>query len=132
MPLLKEQISNHPTFSDVERTLILHGFLVNEPHKEIEFYYTIEHQKNGVDVSEHFNPKTPRWAITNAYQVVQRGADFQPMQNPDWKEGDPENQKYLTAPAFDYFVKMVFENDVNLKAVLRKYIQLDDQKNAFD
>lgn len=132
MILLKEKISNHKTFPEVERTLALHGFYPNGTANEIEFFYTIEHHKNGENVSHLFTQKVPRWVISNEYLVLQRDEKLLPIPSPDWTDNQPENEKYLTAPAFDYFVKMVFENDVNLKSVLRKYIQLDDQKGAFD
>lgn len=45
MALLKTKISNHPNFADIERTLILRGFLVNDDHKEIEFFIPLSTTK---------------------------------------------------------------------------------------
>ncbi len=132
MSLVKQKISNHNEFAEVEREVSIVGFSADDENKRIQIFAKLSYERNGKDVTKMLKSDLPDWVISNDYSVVVRDENLQPVQNPKWKEENDEENKYLTCPAYDYFVDLVFNKGLNIKIALQSYVILDDERGAFN
>ncbi len=138
MALIKQPISNHNLFSDVQRFVEIQRFTVSDIDKTIVIRAIISYMKNGIDVSASFQQEVPSWVIGNHYRIIARDENLQPIPNPEYKEIKEdgiivnESEKFLQIPAYDYFKDVVFEKGLPLKQAFQSYIVLDDQKGRFN
>ena len=67
--LVRQQISNHPVLTDIERFVCIDGFEIKDSLKNLIIIYTVEYFKNGIDISDSFTKKVPIWIVNNSYKV---------------------------------------------------------------
>lgn len=134
---IKQDISNLPQLDIVNREVEVVGLTLDLENRRIEFFYRINHIVNGEVKNEVFTSATPPWKIDNSYTVLQRNKKLQPIPNPDFEEQTDEegnilneSERYLKAPAFDYFVGTQIKP--MLEPILKAYIQMDDQKGKYN
>lgn len=139
MALIKQQISNHNLFTDVERFVEIETFTVNDIEKFVVIKANISYIKNGIDVSASFQREVPKWVVSNKYRIIARDEKLQPIPNPKYEEIKDETgkvlnewDKFLRIPAFDYFKDVVFERGMPLKQAFQSYILLDDSNGSFN
>ncbi|MDK7675116.1 hypothetical protein QP547_04735 [Weeksella virosa] len=122
--IIKQQISNHPIFTDVERFVTITRIANNADVQQITISAHVEYEQNGVDVTSNFRSQIDNWIVGNHYSVQVRDENNEPILN--------ENNEPLTMPAFDYFHSLILANQVPLLSLLQVYILNDDAKGAFN
>ncbi|ADX66824.1 hypothetical protein [Weeksella virosa] len=122
--IIKQQISNHPIFTDVERFVTITRIANNADVKQIILNGHIEYINDGVDVTSNFRSQIDNWIVGNHYSVQVRDENNEPILD--------ENGEELTMPAFDYFHSLILANQVPLLSLLQVYILNDDEKGAFN
>lgn len=131
--IIRQQISNHPVFSDVERFVKINRIAENADVEQITIDAVVEYEKEGVDVTSNFQSKIKNWIVGNHYLVTVRDAENQPVPNPDYnEETNPDVPEFLMMPAFDYFHSLILANEVPLLTLLAVNILNDDAKGAFN
>lgn len=130
--IIKQQISNHKVFTDVERFVVITRIAENADVQQITIDAHIEYKQLGVDVTSSFKSEIPNWVISNDYKVKVRDENNTPIPNPDHDESDPNSEEFLMQPAFDYYHSLILANEVPLLTLLSTSILNDDEQGAFD
>ncbi|WP_291152249.1 hypothetical protein [Flavobacterium sp. UBA7680] len=139
MEKVTQQISNHPSFNDVNRTIEIAGINFNFDTSTFDLYYRIIYSKDDVDISQNFNQQTPLWNIDNNQLIIKRDENFQPIINPEFKEVKDdlgniinEFERYSMMPAFDYIGNIIVNSTASLGDILRNYIKEEDSSSRFN
>lgn len=131
--ILRQKISNHPLFEDVERFVVIDRIAENADVAQIVIDARLEYEKDGQDVSSNFKTRIQNWIVGNHYQVVVRDQNNEPIPNPEYDpEENPDVSEFLTMPAFDYFHSLILANQVPLITLLSINVLNDDEKGAFN
>lgn len=147
--LFKINISDHPFLDNVKRRVVIESFLpkINTVEKKLEFFYQLEHFKVVEDEEKIVNISFNKpWVIDNSYLAEIRGPEtFERYENddfiPQYAEDDleervilNESERYMKAPAFDYFTALTFFNPepVSIYGLLEFYVLDNDSKRFYD
>lgn len=131
--IIRQKISNHPVFTDVERFVKINRIAENADVRQITIDAVVEYEKDGVDVTSNFQSKIPNWIVGNHYLVTVRDSENNPVPNPDYdEETNPDVPEFLMMPAFDYFHSLILANEVPLLTLLSVNILNDDAVGAFN
>lgn len=130
--IIKQKISNHKVFTDVERFVVVTRIAENADVQQITIDAHVCYERDGVDVTSNFKSKIPNWIISNDYKVKVRDANNAPVDNPDYDENEPNSEEFLTQAAFDYYHSLILANEVPLLTLLSTSILNDDEQGAFD
>lgn len=90
---VKQQISNHPILTDVERFVYILRFEAAADAEFLKLIYRIEYIKVEIineeevrtDITSQFNQNLPAWIVTNAYKVDILDELGQPIPNPNYE-----------------------------------------------
>lgn len=130
--IIKQKISNHPIFDEVERFVVIRRIAENADVNQITIDAHVVYEREGIDVTSNFKSKIPGWIISNDYKVKVRDASNVPIPNPDYDDSDPNSEEFLMQPAFDYYHSLILANEVPLLTLLSISILNDDEQGAFD
>lgn len=130
--IIKQKISNHKVFTDVERFVVITRIAENADVKQITIDAHVCYERDGVDVTSNFKSKISNWIISNHYRVKVRDGNNAPIPNPDHDESDTNSEEFLMQPAFDYYHSLILANEVPLLTLLSTSILNDDEQGAFD
>ena len=123
--IIRQKISNHPLFDDVERYVVIQRIADNADVAQIPIIGYVDYFKDGENVTKGFKSTIDDWIIGNHYEVEVRDENNEVVL-------DKETQESIKMPAFDYFQSIILENKVPLLTLLSTYILNDDVKGAFN
>ena len=122
---VRQKISNHPRFSNVEREVVITRITDNADVFQIHIIGHVEYFENGDNVTSEFQSEIKDWIIGNHYNVDMCDENNEVVI-------DEETQEPIKVPAFDYFQAIILANKVPLLTLLQTCILNDDEKGAFN
>ena len=123
--IIRQKISNHPRFSNVEREVVITRIADNADVFQIPIIGHVEYFENGDNVTLEFQSEIKDWIIGNHYNVDMRDENNAIVI-------DEETQEAIRVPAFDYFQAVILANKIPLVTLLSTYILNDDAKGVFN
>lgn len=130
--IVEQQISNHPLFSDVERTVRVHLQMANSNAKIFEFHFDVKYEKNAEDVSGDFTQKVTSIRTDDKTKLLKRDENNQPIPNPEWDgESEDEYDKFLWDYGWDKIIELI-NQETKIADLLRFYILINDSEGYFD
>jgi hypothetical protein len=137
--MIKQKISDHPVLMGIERIVEIVGFMLNSDLKIIDFFYRINYEKEGQDMSDLISPRVPDWRMDNSINILARDQNFNPIENPDFieekdEEGNVMNEenRFIKIPAFDYTSGLMLESTAQLRVIMSLYITERDNDGLFN
>jgi hypothetical protein len=137
--MIKQKISDHPVLTGIERTVEVVGFTLNSDLKIIDFFYRINYEKEGQDMSDLISPRVPDWRMDNSINILVRDQNFNPVPNPDYIEEKDElgnvingENRFIKMPAFDYTSGLMLESTAQLRVIMSLYITERDNDGLFN
>lgn len=133
-PILTQQISNHPVFTDVERYVDVTLQSANSKAKRFEFWFEVRFIRDGEDVTQHFSqPSTTSIFTDDKTKLLLRDPEtFEPIPNPEWDGvSDDEYDMYLWVYGW-YFIMDLINQPTNIAETIRQYILLNDSEGFFN
>ena len=136
-PILKQKISDHPKFDNIERTVVVRNYRFETDYEQMVLEAHIEHRfKDTGELAEEFKSNIKDWIVNNSTMTTVRNSDGTKKENPDY---DPaimeEDKKYVKMPSYNYFHLIVTnesDNSLPLVTLLRSHIIFNDQEQFFD
>ena len=123
--IIRQKISNHPRFSNVEREVVITRIADNADVFQIPIIGHVEYFENEQNVTSEFQSEIKDWIIGNHYNVDMRDENNAIVI-------DEETQEAIRVPAFDYFQAVILANKIPLVTLLSTYILNDDAKGVFN
>ena len=123
--IIRQKISNHPRFSNVEREVVITRIADNADVFQIPIIGHVEYFENGDNVTSEFQSEIKDWIISNHYNVDMRDENNEVVI-------DEDTQEPIKVPAFDYFQAIILANKVPLLTLLQTHILNDDAKGVFN
>lgn len=123
--IIRQKISNHPRFSNIEREVVITRISDNADVMQIPITGHVEYFDGEENVTSDFKSNIDNWIVGNHYEVEVRNEQNEVVIN-------EETQEIIKIPAFDYFQAIILENKVPLVTLLSTYILNDDAKGTFN
>lgn len=132
MSLITVQISNHPLFTEIKRFVDVDSFQVVDSTKQITVYFKMRYiDSTDNDVTNQFPVKPYPLSGNNSTKSILRDDKFQPIPNPEYDEKNPESDKYLTMPTYDYF-RALLAKHIAIEELLTFYVKASDEDKFFN
>ena len=128
--LFSTQITNDPKLTGVERHADVYRALIDGYHESLDINLKVRYLKDNEDLgfTKEFN-----LVVNNNMWMMVRDANFAPIPNPDYDaEAEIPQEEFITAPAFDYLMGLVFGAPIPSEMLLSGYIQEEAQDGRFD
>lgn len=133
-PLLTEQISNHPIFTNVERFVNVTLQQANSNNKTFEFWYDVTYKLDEEDITPTISQPSINRIFTDANTklLMRNPTTFEPIENTEWDGiSEDDYDKYLWYYGWDAITNMI-NTETNIANMIRQYILLNDTENYFN
>ena len=130
--ILEQKISNHPIFTDVERTVLVTREVADAESKSFEIHFRVKFEKNGHDVSSEMNSKRGVIRTDAETKLLRRDENNNPIPNPEWDgvSGD-EYDQFLWEYGWNRIMELI-NQETKIADLLRFYILINDSEGYFD
>ena len=123
--IIRQKISNHPRFINIEREVVITCIADNADVSQIPITGYIEYFDGEENVTSDFKSIIDNWIVGNHYEMEVRDEQNEVVI-------DEETQEPIKMLAFDYFQAIILANKVPLVTLLSTYILNDDAKGEFN